>query len=98
MFKFIQLTLAAERTRNQESSTDVFRDTDDVGEPQESRPATSGGEAPAEDRSITVNVHSIRSMKARHGGAPGTFIKFNDGAGLSFEETRETIMQMANPN
>jgi hypothetical protein len=48
-------------------------------------------------RPVDVNPAFIRSMTDRREG-PGTRITFADGGGFSVTETRETILQMANPS
>lgn len=71
-----------------EPRPDSYRDTDDVGEPQEvaALPAASP---------VTINVDAIRCFYPRHAErGPGTRITFNDGGGFAVTESYDEVVAL----
>lgn len=65
---------------------DQYSDTDEPGENREPDVRTT---------EFSCNTGSIRSWNRRkNGDKPGTYIKFNDGAGISVTETYEQVSEL----
>lgn len=93
--RFIELTKAAPTSESRNSSDlDDFRDTDDVGEPQQTRSTTEAAQPTEADRKMMVAVESIRCFYPRKNNRPGTRITFNDGGGFAFDEDYATVKAM----